>query len=210
MLNDSPARDFFSRIFRPLGEVLGKAGVHPNVVTIVGTLGSILGALLLIATGHFFAGCMVVTFFVFLDLLDGALARSTGKTSKFGAVLDSTGDRLADAAIFGALAFWFGASTPDRPMLIASLLCLVFGQATSYVKARSEGLGIPCNVGIAERAERLIVVLVGVGLDGLGVPFVLAVALWVLTAISAYTVMQRLREVYRQSALQLRQEEQHS
>ena len=210
MLNDSPARDFFARIFRPIGDALGKAGVHPNIVTVVGTVGTILGAVFLVATGYFFAGCMVITFFVFLDLLDGALARSTGKTSKFGAVLDSTGDRLADAAIFGALAYWFGASQPDRAMLVASVLCLVFGQATSYVKARAEGLGIPCNVGIAERAERLIIVLVGIGLDGLGVPFVLPVALWVLTAISALTVIQRLREVFRQSALQLEQEEQNS
>lgn len=203
MLNDSGARDFFGRLFKPIGDVLGSAGVHPNVVTVVGTVGTILGSVLLIGRGHLFAGCMVVTFFVFLDLLDGAMARATGKVSKFGAVLDATGDRLSDAAIFGSIAFWYGFEVQDGWLLAAALLCLVLGQATSYVKARAEGVGLTCNVGIAERAERLIIVLVGVGLAGLGVPYVLDAALWILTAISAFTVWQRLREVYRQSAAEL-------
>lgn len=207
MLNDSPARAFFGRLFGPIGRWLGRAGVHPNVVTVFGTLGTVAASILLIGTGRFFAGCMAVTFFVFLDLLDGALARATNKISKFGAVLDSTGDRLADAAIFGALAYWYGVGDPDRALLIASLLCLVFGQATSYVKARSEGIGIPCNVGIAERAERLIVVLVGIGVAGIGVPYILAIALWALTAVSAYTVLERLREVYRRSTEELHEPE---
>lgn len=203
MLNDSPARDFFGRIFKPMGEALGAAGVHPNVVTVVGTLGTILGSVLLVGRGYLFAGCMVITFFVFLDLLDGAMARATGKVSKFGAVLDATGDRFSDAAIFGAIAYWYGLEVQDGWLLAAALLALILGQTTSYVKARAEGVGLTCNVGIAERAERLIIVLVGIGLMGLGVPYVLDVALWILTAISAYTVWQRLREVYRQSAAQL-------
>lgn len=199
MLNESPARDGMSKALTPLGKALGSAGIHPNVVTLVGTLGAIAGSLVFVARGHFFLGTMVITFFVLLDLLDGALARATGKASKFGAVLDSTGDRLSDAAIFGALCWWYGTSHPDKAILIASLLALVFGQATSYVKARAEGIGIPCNVGLAERAERLIIVLVGIGLAGLGVPYVLAVSLWLLVAVSAYTVWQRLREVFRVS-----------
>lgn len=204
MLNDSPARDLFARLFRPIGNVLGRCGVHPNVVTIVGTLGSIAGAVTLVARGYFFAGCMVITFFVFLDLLDGALARATGKVSKFGAVLDATGDRLSDAAIFAALAYWYGTAQPRPSMIVASLLALIFGQATSYVKARAEGVGISCNVGIAERAERLIVILVGIGLCGLGVPFVLPIALWLLVAVSAFTVGQRLVHVYRESTAELK------
>lgn len=207
MLNDSPARDFFGRIFKPIGEVLGNAGVHPNTVTVVGTLGTIVAAVLLVGRGHLFAGCMVITFFVFLDLLDGAMARATGKVSKFGAVLDATGDRLSDAAIFGALAYWYGLQRDDGWILTAALLCLVLGQVTSYVKARAEGVGLSCNVGIAERAERLIIVLVGIGFQGIGVPFVLDVALWLLTAMSALTVGQRLREVYRQSAALLAREQ---
>lgn len=203
MLSDSPARDFFTRLFKPIGEALGSAGVHPNVVTIVGALGTVLGSVLLVGRGHLFAGCLVITFFVFLDLLDGAMARATGKVSKFGAVLDAAGDRLSDAAIFGAIAYWYGVEYQDGWLLAAALLCLVLGQATSYVKARAEGVGLTCDVGIGERAERLIIVLVGLGLMGLGVPYVLDIALWVLTAVSAYTVGQRLREVYRQSAAEL-------
>lgn len=207
MLNDSPARDFFGRIFKPIGEALSKAGVHPNTVTIVGTIGTILAAFLLVGRGYLLAGCLVITFFVFLDLLDGAMARATGKVSKFGAVLDATGDRLSDAAIFASIAFWYGMNKNDAWLLTAALLCLVLGQATSYVKARAEGVGLTCNVGIAERAERLIIALVGLGLQGVGVPYVLDVALWLLTAISAYTVWQRLRTVYHQSSAELTTEQ---
>ena len=203
MLNDSPARDFFGRAFTPIGEALSRAGVHPNVVTIVGTVGVIAASVLLVARGYLFAGCMVITFFVFLDLLDGAMARASGRVSKFGAVLDATGDRLSDAAIFGGIAFWFALNRDDGWVMTAALLCLILGQATSYVKARAEGVGISCNVGIAERAERLIVVLVGMGLQGLGVPYVLDVALWALSAVSAFTVWQRLALVYRVSAAEL-------
>ena len=206
MLNDSPARDFFGRLFKPIGDVLGRAGVHPNTVTIVGTVGTILAAFLLVGRGLLLAGCLVITFFVFLDLLDGAMARATGKVSKFGAVLDATGDRMSDAAIFSAIAYWYGMHKDDAWLLTAALMCLVLGQLTSYVKARAEGVGLTCNVGIAERAERLIIVLVGIGLQGIGVPYVLDIALWLLTAISAYTVWQRLREVYRQSAAELVQQ----
>ncbi|WP_106849390.1 phosphatidylinositol phosphate synthase [Blastococcus sp. Marseille-P5729] len=203
MLNDSPARDFFGRVFKPIGEALSKVGVHPNTVTIVGTLGTILAAFLLVGRGHLFAGCLVITFFVFLDLLDGAMARATGKVSKFGAVLDATGDRLSDAAIFASIAYWYGMQKDDAWLLTAALLCLVLGQVTSYVKARAEGVGLSCNVGIAERAERLIIALVGLGLQGVGVPYVLDAALWLLTAISAYTVWQRMRTVYLQSSAEL-------
>lgn len=207
MLNDSPARDFFGRLFKPIGEALSKLGVHPNTVTVVGTLGTILAAFLLVGRGYLLAGCLVITFFVFLDLLDGAMARATGKVSKFGAVLDATGDRLSDAAIFAAIAFWYGMNKDDAWLLSAALLCLVLGQATSYVKARAEGVGLTCDVGIAERAERLIIALVGLGLQGIGVPYVLDVALWLLTAISAYTVWQRMRTVYQQSSAELAAEQ---
>ena len=78
MLNDSPARDFFGRLFKPIGDVLGNAGVHPNTVTIVGTVGTILASFLLVGRGYLFAGCMVITFFVFLDLLDRGVFRLDG------------------------------------------------------------------------------------------------------------------------------------
>jgi CDP-diacylglycerol--glycerol-3-phosphate 3-phosphatidyltransferase len=136
---------------------------------------------------------------VLLDMLDGALARARGGGSLFGAVLDSTGDRAADAAIFGALVWWFSGAGDNRLIVLLSLLCLVLGVLTSYVKARAEGVGIPCDVGVVERTERLILVLVGTGFAGLGIPYALHVALWVLLVGSAVTVGQRFVAVHRGS-----------
>jgi CDP-diacylglycerol--glycerol-3-phosphate 3-phosphatidyltransferase len=139
-----------------------------------------------------------------LDVVDGAVARAGGRESAFGAVLDSSCDRLADAAVFGALA-WYFAVDGQRWLLLAALLCLVLGSLTSYIRARAEAAGLNATVGIAERAERLIIVLAGTGLaglPGLHVPYVLAVALWVLVAASTITVAQRLATVYRQSRAQ--------
>lgn len=195
------ARASVAKALQPLGERLARAGVSPNAVTVAGTVGAMAAAVAFFGRGQFFLGTVVITIFVLFDLVDGALARARGTSSPFGAVLDSTCDRIADAAIFGALAWWF-AGTGDSPaLLLAALLCLALSSLTSYVKARAEGVGLRCDVGIAERAERLIIVLVGTGLDGLGVPFVLAAALWLLVAASALTVIQRVLEVRRQAAL---------
>jgi CDP-diacylglycerol--glycerol-3-phosphate 3-phosphatidyltransferase len=140
---------------------------------------------------------VVVTVSVLLDLLDGALARARGGGSVFGAVLDSTLDRASDAAVFGALVWWFAGPGDNRLLLLLALLCLVLGVLTSYVKARAEGVGIACDVGIVERTERLILVLVGTGLSGLGVPWALHAALWLLLVGSAVTVGQRIAAVHR-------------
>ena len=124
----------------------------------------------LIGTGELFWGAFAVTVFVLLDMLDGALARARGGGSVFGAVLDSAGDRAADAAIFGALVWWFSGAGDNRLLVLLALLCLVLGVLTSYIKARAEGVGLSCDVGIVERTERLILVLVGTGFTGLGHP----------------------------------------
>ena len=149
--------------------------------------------------------CERIWAFVMFDMVDGAVARAGGRGSRFGAVLDSSCDRVADAAVFGALAWYF--ARHDQPaLLLASLLCLVLGSLTSYIKARAEGAGFTCNVGIAERSERLIVVLVGTGLSdfpGLHVPYVQAIALWLLVAASTITVGQRIGTVRRQSRASL-------
>ena len=107
-------------------------------------------------------------------MLDGALARARGGGSVFGAVLDSVGDRAADAAIFGALVWWFSGAGDNRLLVLLALLCLVLGVLTSYIKARAEGVGLSCDVGIVERTERLILVLVGTGFTGLGIPYAAA------------------------------------
>jgi CDP-diacylglycerol--glycerol-3-phosphate 3-phosphatidyltransferase len=199
------ARAAVSRALVPLGTGLARAGVSPDVITVIGTLGAVAASVVLLANGYFFAGTLVVTFFVLLDIVDGAVARARGGDGQggtaFGAVLDSCSDRVADAAVFGAIA-WFYALHGQRWMLLAALLCLGLGALTSYIRARAEAAGLSATVGIAERAERLIIVLVGTGLTGfpgLHLKYVLAVALWLLVAASTITVAQRIATVYEQT-----------
>lgn len=194
------ARDAVSRAITPLGTRLARAGVTPNTVTVVGTLGAVAAAVVFFSQGWWFTGTMIIWGFVMLDVLDGAVARASGRTSAFGAVLDSSCDRVADAAVFGSLA-WYFARHDQRWLLLASLLCLGLGALTSYIRARAEAAGLSATVGIAERADRLIIVLVGTGLSGehLRVPYVQAIALWLLVGASTITVYQRLATVYRQS-----------
>jgi CDP-diacylglycerol---glycerol-3-phosphate 3-phosphatidyltransferase len=193
-------RPALARVVEPVAARLLQAGVSPDAVTVAGTLGVVVGALAFFPRGQFFVGTAVVFFFVLTDLLDGAMARRRGTASTFGAWLDSTCDRIADAAIFSGLALWFAGGGDDRLLLGLALFCLVSGGIVSYAKARAEGLGLRCDVGLAERAERLILVLLGTLLAGLGLPVALAVLLWVLAAASAVTVVQRLAEVRRQAA----------
>jgi CDP-diacylglycerol--glycerol-3-phosphate 3-phosphatidyltransferase len=194
------ARAAMSRALAPLGARLARAGITPNAITIVGTVGAVAGSLIFFTRGWWFTGTMVVWAFAMLDLLDGAVARASASASAFGAVLDSTCDRIVDAAVFACIGWYF--ARHNQPWLLAaSLLCLTLGTLTSYIRARAEGLGLNATVGIAERAERLIIVLVGTGLSGehLRVPYVQAAALWLLVAASTVTVVQRLVAVWNQS-----------
>ena len=193
------ARAAVGRFWAPVVARLARAGVTPDAVTLLGTLGAIAGAVGLIATGQLFWGAFTVTVFVLLDMLDGALARARGGGSVFGAVLDSTGDRAADAAIFGALVWWFSGAGDNRLIVLLALLCLVLGMLTSYVKARAEGMGLNCDGGVVERTERLILVLTGTGLTGLGLPYAVDVGLWLLVVGGAVTVVQRFVAVRRQA-----------
>ena len=195
------ARAAVSRAMTPLGGRLARAGVTPNAITVFGTLGVVVSAVVCFPRGWFFAGTLLVWGFVMLDVVDGAVARAGAGSSKFGGVLDSTADRVADAAVFAAVG-WYYARHDQKWMLLAALLCLILGSVTSYIRARAEAAGLTATVGIAERAERLIVVLVGTGLTGLPgyhVPYVLAIALWLLVAASTVTVVQRLATVWTQS-----------
>jgi CDP-diacylglycerol---glycerol-3-phosphate 3-phosphatidyltransferase len=194
-------RPALGRVVDPVAAGLLRTGVTPDVITLLGTLGVTVGALAFFPRGMFFTGTAVVFVFVLTDLLDGAMARRLGRTSRFGAWLDSTCDRVADAAVFSGLVLWFTGDGDDRLLGGVALFCLVCGSLISYAKARAEGLGMTCDVGFAERAERLILVLLGTLLAGLGVEVALEVALWLLAAASAVTVVQRLLEVRRQAAL---------
>ncbi len=193
-------RPAFARILTPVVEALARTPITPNALTIIGTIGMSAGALTLFPTGHLFIGVVVCTGFVFTDMLDGQLARIKGTTGKFGAFLDSTMDRVADASVFGGLAAWFVLGGHDKLLAGVALFCLVAGSLVSYAKARAESLGLSCDVGFAERTERLLIGLVATGLSGLGVPYVLPIGLWLLAAASLFTFGQRVLAARRSAA----------
>jgi CDP-diacylglycerol--glycerol-3-phosphate 3-phosphatidyltransferase len=186
-----------SRVSDPLGAWLWRLGVTADGVTVFGTAASVAASLWLFPRGLLFWGTVVVTVFVLFDTLDGAVARAAGGGSAFGGVLDSVCDRIADGALFAALVWWCFGVGDNRPLGVAALVCLVCGQVISYIKARAEAAGLTAAGGIIERPERLILTLVGTGLHGLGVPFALDVALWLLAVLSVVTIGQRIAEVHR-------------
>jgi CDP-diacylglycerol--glycerol-3-phosphate 3-phosphatidyltransferase len=177
------------RLFDPVIRALLRIGVTANTVTVLGTVGVGVGALGFATRGHFVAAVVIVTLSALTDVIDGAMARAQGSAGKFGALLDSTMDRVADGMVFASLAYYYRDETPT---LVAVLICLVAGQVVSYVKARAEGLGLDANVGLVERAERLISIGVGALLTAFGVGWGLPVALWLLAAGSVFTVGQRI------------------
>ncbi|GAA1289882.1 phosphatidylinositol phosphate synthase [Saccharothrix xinjiangensis] len=193
------ARASVSRVTDPIGAWLLRRGLTPNAVTVLGTVGSVAASLWFIPRGQLFAGAVLVAVFVLFDLLDGAMARAGGGGTRFGAVLDATCDRVADGALFAAIAWWaFGAG--EHGLAAAVLVSLVGAQVISYVKARAEATGfVAGDGGLAERAERSIIGLVGIGLHGLGVPYILPVALYLLAALIVATVVQRLLAVSREA-----------
>jgi len=194
-------RQFWTNLLSPIADFLLRIGVKPDWVTIVGTVGVSAGALWFFPRGQFFIGVMVITAFIFSDMLDGTMARKSGQTSKWGAFLDSTLDRVADAAIFGGLVLYYaGPEHHDTLYLSLSLLCLVLGGLTSYARARAEGLGMTAKGGIAERADRLVAVLVMTGFAGLlDLPVLIEIVLWALVVASAITVIQRMLMVHKQA-----------
>jgi CDP-diacylglycerol--glycerol-3-phosphate 3-phosphatidyltransferase len=193
------ARAFMTKVLTPVAKLLLRLGVSPDVVTLVGTAGVCVGALGFYPRHEFFWGTIVITAFVFSDNLDGTMARLAGRSGNWGAFLDSTLDRVGDAAIFGGLVLWY-AGQGNTLMAGLALACLILGLVVSYARARAEGLGMTANVGIAERAERLVAVLAATGLVGLGVPEVLlTVVLALLAVASLITVAQRMPTVRRQA-----------
>ena len=193
------ARALFTRIFTPIAALLVRRGVSPDVVTLVGTLGVAGGALGFYPRGEFFWGTVVIACFVFSDLVDGTMARMTGRSSRWGAWLDSTLDRVGDAAVFGGIALWYAGAGDDLLLVALAVYGLSTGAVVSYARARAEGLGMTASVGVTERADRLVVVLVATGLDGLDVPYVQALALWYVAVGSTVTIGQRALAVRRQA-----------
>ncbi|GAA2277217.1 CDP-alcohol phosphatidyltransferase family protein [Glycomyces scopariae] len=173
--------------------LLIRVGVSANAVTVTGTALVVAASALLLSQGHLLAGLIVVALSVLTDMLDGAIARVKGTTSRFGALLDSTCDRLADGAIFAGLAYFL--LTEDRHLGAAlALTALVAGQLVSYVKAAAGSLGARVDVGIAERPERLIIAGLTVLVEVLGVPYALESGLGLLAVLSTITVGQRFAQ----------------
>ena len=193
-------RAFWNRLFSPVADGLIKIGVTPDMVTWVGTIGVSFGALYFFPQGNFFWGTLFITAFVFSDIIDGTMARKLGRSSKYGAFLDSTLDRVGDAAVFAGIALWYAWEGDSRVYLCLALVCLVLGALTSYIRARAESLGMEAKGGIAERSDRLVSILVMTGLSGLfDLPILQHVTLWALAVASLVTVAQRMAMVKRQA-----------
>jgi len=193
-------RAFWTKVLSPIANLLLRMGVSPDAVTLVGTVGVAAGALAFFPQGMLLTGVLVITAFVFSDLLDGHMARTSGRVSKFGAFWDSTLDRIGDGAIFIGLALYFAWEEPSRLYLVLSLVCLLMGGVTSYARSRGETLGFSVKVGIAERADRLVAILVMTGLSAIfDLPVLLYIALWALAIASTITVGQRVWVVRKQA-----------
>ena len=180
-------------VVEPVAKAALRIGLSPNIVTVIGTTVTVSISLLLIPSGHLFAAAVLTGLFAAFDMIDGTMARLRGGGTAFGATLDASCDRITDGALFAAIVWYLVYVENAHPATVmAALIVLVSSQVISYVKARAEASGFIIIGGLVERPERLIVGLVGVGLEGLGVPYALPVALWVLAAGSMYTVFQRL------------------
>jgi CDP-diacylglycerol--glycerol-3-phosphate 3-phosphatidyltransferase len=190
-----------TRVIEPIARTAAERGITPNAVTIVGTLGSVVAALYFYPQGKLFVGTLVICLFALSDLFDGAIARVSAKgASLWGGFLDSTCDRITDSAILGGVAIYCIEEENRLPPVIVA--ALVAGFLVPYIRAKSESFGIACTVGIAERTERIVIALTAIGLDGLGLPYVLAIGMWLLLVLGVITVLQRIVVVYKGLTLQ--------
>lgn len=182
-------------VVEPVAKAFLKAGLSPNVVTVVGTLITIAISVVLIPTDHLFWAAVASGLFAAFDMIDGTMARLSRGGTAFGATLDASCDRITDGALFAAIIFWLVYVDHAHPSTVAAgLVVLVSSQVISYVKARGEASGFTMVGGLVERPERLIIGLVGIGMEGLGVPYAVELSLWILAAGSVFTIGQRLAQ----------------
>ncbi len=190
-------RTVTTTVFTPVATGLAKLHITPNVITIAGTVITVAVAVVVLGRGYLWQGALTLGVVLLLDSLDGVLARATGRTSAFGAFLDSTLDRLGDGAVFGSLTAWAAFGMPNGPVrtvsVVAGLVAMVGAAAVPYARARAATIGVDAKLGIAERTDRLIIGLLGAFLTGLGLSGWLYAAglCWVAFA-SLVTVAQRV------------------
>ena len=183
-----------TRAINPIARGALRLGLTPNAVTATGAIGVVFSALYFYPRQEFFWGTIAISIFALSDLFDGAMARISQKgASRWGGFLDSTIDRITDSAIMVGLTI--ALINIDDPLAPIALAALVAGGLVSYVRAKAESLNIECSGGIAERTERLVIILTAVGFEGLGVPYALAVGLWLLAILGVITVLQRIKVV---------------
>ncbi len=185
-----------TRLINPVVKLAVRAGVTANGVTIAGALGTLGSAFYFYPRGEFFIGTLAICFFALSDLFDGAIARLTNGTgTPWGGFLDSTIDRVTDAAILiGVLIYMIDR---DQTVSILILISLVTGALIPYIRAKAESMSIECSGGFAERTERIVLSLTAIGFYGLGIEIALIVGFSLLSAAGLFTVMQRMVIVYR-------------
>jgi CDP-diacylglycerol--glycerol-3-phosphate 3-phosphatidyltransferase len=184
-------------LITPSCRFLLRIGITANWLTFIGAIGSSISALYFFSKGDFFLGTILVSLFALSDLFDGTMARlSEQGTTKWGALIDSTLDRVTDAAIYAGV-ISYAISSDNTNLALLALLALITGALIPYIRAKAESLGIACSVGIAERAERLIIILTATGLYGLGVYIALAGGLLLINIVGLITIVQRLLVVAR-------------
>jgi CDP-diacylglycerol--glycerol-3-phosphate 3-phosphatidyltransferase len=184
-------------LITPSCRFLLRIGITANWLTFIGAIGSSISALYFFSRGDFFLGTILVSLFALSDLFDGTMARlSELGTTKWGALIDSTLDRVTDAAIYAGV-ISYAISSDNTNLALLALLALITGALIPYIRAKAESLGIACSVGIAERAERLIIILTATGLYGLGVNIALVGGLLLINILGLITIVQRLLVVSR-------------
>jgi CDP-diacylglycerol---glycerol-3-phosphate 3-phosphatidyltransferase len=185
-----------TRVITPVASFALRIGITPNAVTWTGAIAVVASALIFYPQGEFFVGTLIICVMALSDLFDGTMARiSKAGSSKWGNFLDSTIDRVTDSAILVGLLIHL--INEDDPLTSIVVITLVTGILVPYIRAKAESLSIECSGGIAERTERLIISLSAIGFDGLGVPYILAIGMWLLALLGVFTVLQRMLIVKR-------------
>jgi CDP-diacylglycerol--glycerol-3-phosphate 3-phosphatidyltransferase len=198
MLGNPKARDIGKLIATPFAKIFIKLGFSPDLVTLFGTVGVVFSSIVFFSQGEFLWGSILFSMFVGLDAVDGTVARLLNRNSKWGAFFDSVLDRIADGVVLGCIAFYF-ANQGKETYFVLSLVALLASEIVSYTKARAEGLGLNCDTGLAERPERVIIIIAGTFISGLGFLAALEISIWVLTIVSVITVIQRMNFVLKQT-----------